>query len=449
MGIRDRILNHTSTAPLAVFRIIFGAVMLFSVLRFVLNGWVQTQYIDPVFHFSYYGFEWVKPLGALGMYTLFALMALSALFMMLGLFYRYASVLFFLTFTYVELIDKTNYLNHYYFISVVSCMLIFIPAHRYFSLDSIRKPNTQLKEIPYFYILSLQLILSIVYFHAGAAKLNSAWLFDAMPLKMWLPINNHWPIIGPLFEKEWVAYGFSWMGALYDLLIPIFLFLAATRKYAYLAVIVFHILTWLLFPIGMFPFIMIGLTLIFFPADFHHRILSAIGVALKKIFGKMEGKISKVNTQYSSGLGVSALILAIILFIQVIMPWRYLLYPGDLFWTEEGYRFSWRVMLMEKAGYVIFKLKDPQTGRSWEAYGSDYLTPMQEKQMSTQPDMIMQYAQFLEQQHVAQGGNDLEIMAEAYVTLNGQRSKLLIDPSIDLTKVQDGLTHKNWILSYQ
>ena len=33
--------------------------------------------------------------------------------------------------------------------------------------------------------------------------------------------------------------------------------------------------------------------------------------------------------------------------IQLAFPFRYLLYPGNIFWTEEGYRFSWRVMLME------------------------------------------------------------------------------------------------------
>jgi len=40
--------------------------------------------------------------------------------------------------------------------------------------------------------------------------------------------------------------------------------------------------------------------------------------------------------------------------IQIFFPWRYLLYPGELFWTEQGYRFSWRVMLMEKAGNSNF-----------------------------------------------------------------------------------------------
>jgi hypothetical protein len=53
----------TSIAPLAVLRIAFGAVMLISTVRFLLRGWVYAFYIKPKFHFTFYGFDWVKPLG--------------------------------------------------------------------------------------------------------------------------------------------------------------------------------------------------------------------------------------------------------------------------------------------------------------------------------------------------------------------------------------------------
>src|SRR5690606_5724759 len=84
--------------------------------------------------------------------------------------------------------------------------------------------------------------------------------------------------------------------------------------------------------------------------------------------------------------------LTIYFLVQITFPFRYLAYPGKLFWTEEGYRFSWRVMLMEKAGYAIFHITDPESGRSWEANNYDFLTPNQEKMMATQPDMILQFA---------------------------------------------------------
>ena len=64
--------------PLALFRIAFGLLMGASALRFVLNGWVEAVYLAPEFHFSYLGFDWVKPLPGAGMHALYAcLMALA------------------------------------------------------------------------------------------------------------------------------------------------------------------------------------------------------------------------------------------------------------------------------------------------------------------------------------------------------------------------------------
>ncbi len=103
---------------------------------------------------------------------------------------------------------------------------------------------------------------------------------------------------------------------------------------------------------------------------------------------------------------------------------------------------------MEKAGNVVFHVKDLDTGRGGDVMPSDYLTPVQEKMMSTQPDMILQFAHFLEEQLKAQGINNPEIRHEAYVTLNGRGTKKYIDDSIDLTTVRESFRHKDWILSF-
>jgi hypothetical protein len=55
--------KNTHTSPLAVFRIGFGLMMLVSIIRFWSYGWIEKLYLKPDFHFSYYGFEWVKPIG--------------------------------------------------------------------------------------------------------------------------------------------------------------------------------------------------------------------------------------------------------------------------------------------------------------------------------------------------------------------------------------------------
>ncbi len=249
LGQRFRVFieEPVSIAPLAVFRILFGLMMLASTLRFTLNGWIYKLYIKPVFYFSYYGFEWVKPLGDPGMYILFFVMGLSAFFLAIGLFYRTAAVIFFITFTYIELIDKTNYLNHYYFVSIIAFLLIFIPAGSYFSLDAIRNPQKRITHLPRLFALIIQLQLGIVYFYAGLAKLNEDWLFNAMPLRIWLPAHTDLPLIGTFLDKTWIAYLFSWFGALYDLTIPFFLLYKRTRRGAFFCVVAFHLMTFFLF----------------------------------------------------------------------------------------------------------------------------------------------------------------------------------------------------------
>ena len=272
MKLKSYFSKTSSSAPLAVFRMFFGMLMLFSILRFWYKGWIEKLYLEPTFFFSYYGFEWVKPLGNLT-YGIFIVCGISALLVALGFKYRIAIIALFLSFTYIELMDKTTYLNHYYFTSALSFLLIFLPAHATFSLDSYFKKQSYLK-VPTWTLDSIKLLLSIVYFYAGLAKLNSDWILRAMPLKIWLPSKYDIPLIGnEILQQEWVHYVMSWGGALYDLAIPFLLWNKRTRAVAFGLVIFFHIFTRVLFPIGMFPYIMIVATLIFFDARFHQRVI--------------------------------------------------------------------------------------------------------------------------------------------------------------------------------
>lgn len=433
-------------APLAVFRMAFGILMLASVIRFISMGWVYDMYIKPKLFFPFYGFEWVKPLGAAGMYILFVLLAITSLFIALGFLYRISALLFFLAFTYVEMIDKTNYLNHYYFISVVSFLLIFLPAHRYFSLDARLNKNIQATHASHYFILIIKFQVFIVYFFAGLAKVNSDWLLHALPLKIWLPAHSEMPIIGSLLTKEWVAYAFSWFGCIYDLAIPFLLFIPRFVKPAYVFVIIFHLATSLFFNIGMFPYIMITLTTIFFSENFHLKIISKLQSLFKIGTTKNTSVLMYVpSKQLIKGF---TFLIALHFSMQLLMPLRFILYSGNLFWTEQGYRFSWRVMLMEKAGTAFFYIRDKNTGKETEISNCDYLTTMQEKMMATQPDMLIQYAHFLKNDYEKQGFKNIEVVAESYVTLNGKASKLIVNKTTDLSLEEDNYKPKTWILPF-
>lgn len=435
--------TKTNAAPLAVFRIGFGLMMLFSIIRFWSYGWIEKLYINPKFYFSYYGLEWINPFGNYT-YIIFVICGLSALCISLGLKYRIAIITFFLSFTYIELMDKTTYLNHYYFISILSFLMCFLPADAYYSLDNLIKKK-QYKQIPKWSIDSIKLLLGIVYVYAGLAKINSDWLIRAMPLKIWLPSKYDLPFIGEnLMQQHWFHVAMSWSGMLYDLCIPFLLLYRKTRWFAFALVVFFHVFTRVLFPIGMFPYIMIVSALIFFDANLHERIINMFRALLKNV--KASKTKLKSLTYHYKNQNLIGTILVVFFTIQLLLPFRYVLYPGELFWREEGYRFSWRVMLIEKTGYAEFKVVNGKTGKSFLVNNSDFLTPLQEKEMSTQPDFILEYAHYLGQHFESQGHENSEIYVDSYVALNGRRSQRFIDPDVDLLKQKESFKPKNWIL---
>lgn len=443
MNISGYLNKNTKAAPLAAFRIFFGLMMLASIIRFWSYGWIDKLYIQPKYFFSYYGFEWVRPLGTYT-YIIFFICGLSAFLIAIGYKYRLAAITFFLSFTYIELMDKTTYLNHYYFISLIGFLMIFLPANTYFSVDAAQKPEIRNELIPNWCIDSIKLMLGIVYFYAGLAKLNSDWMIHAMPLRIWLPSNYDLWILGDLLQIKWVIYIFSWCGALYDLTIPFLLLYKRTRVVAFVLVVVFHVLTRVLFPIGMFPYIMIVSALIFFDASLHEKIISKIATWLNISLEKF-----KTATSYKySKQHLVAPLFGLFFLIQIIFPFRHILYPGELFWTEEGFRFSWRVMLMEKAGYAQFKIKDDQ-GNEFLVNNSDFLTAFQEKQMATQPDFILEYAHILKNHYLQQGIQNPQVFVDSHVALNGRRSKPYIDPTVNLVEQKESLLHKTWILPFE
>lgn len=454
--------------------------MVFSTLRFMQLDWVTDHFIETQFTFKYFGFSWVELLPPGGMYVLHLLMLLGAVGITLGLFYRWSAVLFFLCFTYTELIDLTYYLNHYYFVSLTSFLLIWVPANGRFSVDAWWNPQHRREQVPAWAVGIFKLQIAIVYVYAGWAKINSDWLLEALPLRIWLPGHDHMPLLGPLFAWAWTPYLFSWIGMLYDTTIVFFLSWRKTRALAYLSVVIFHTLTGLLFQIGVFPLVMMGGTWIFFSTSFHERLLGRLEgwfatVRLAATAGTAEGPggvvvaysdSGRLRTEHPApqpgapgpGLKVGPLrkrrnlwvkrMLVLYFAFQLLFPWRYLLYPGNIFWTEEGYRFSWRVMLMEKAGTATFYVQDRETGREGIVVNSDFLAPHQEKQMAMQPDMILQFAHFLAD-HYTKNGQPPKVRAEVFVTLNGRPSRLLFDPQLDLTLLEDGWAHKEWIYPYE
>jgi vitamin K-dependent gamma-carboxylase len=443
----EALFQPVDNASLVAFRIFFGALMLASVLRFWAYGWIRDIYLAPSVHFHWLGFSWIHPWPGLGMYVHFAVLGLASACIMLGLFYRAATVVFFLTFTYVELLEKATYLNHYYLINLLGLLLMFMPLHRAGSLDAWRDPSLRSSTAPAWVLWLLRFQIGAVYFFAGVAKLSPDWLFRGEPLGIWLAPHTNLPLVGPWLGERWVALGASYFGAIFDLSVVFFLLRDVTRKWAYALVVVFHTITGLLFPIGVFPWVMTFSALVFFPPDWPRRLFAH--------FPRFAAWMQRVPEDTSSHVEpaprrpwirqLGLVVLGVYVASQILIPLRRFVYPGNTAWTEEGFRFAWRVMLVEKVGFVEYRVRDKATGRERVVAPARYLTPLQAKMMAISPDMILELAQYIARDEARQG-KQVEVRADAFVTMNGRPSRRLIDPATDLAVEKDSIWPKRWIL---
>jgi vitamin K-dependent gamma-carboxylase len=423
----ERALRPVSGASLAAFRIVFGLLMAFSMTRFLLNGWIDEVLVEPTYFFKYPGFEWVPVPGPTALYTLGIIVAIAALGIAAGLFYRVSVFVFLVGFGWLQLMDLTNYLNHYYLAWLLGLWCLILPLHRTFSVDARRKNWTQLAQ-PAWFIWALRFQLAVVYFSAGVAKINADWLLHGQPMGIWMTSRADLPVIGSLVSA-W-PMGMSWAGCLYDLTIAGWLLWPRTRSLAYVGVLVFHVVTQALFNIGMFPAIMITSTLIFFDADWPRRLL-------RRAPQRIEAPAFRRPARpLIAGLLIFAL-------FQVSFPHRCHLIGDNVLWDEVGMRWSWRVMLREKMGSITYRVERPN-GREKHVNPKTYLTWRQWAEMSGQPGMIVQLAHHIADEQTPPGGARPAVRVDALVSLNGRRAALLIDPKVDLTRL-DGRT--DWILS--
>lgn len=420
-ALRSRLETPVDVASLVAFRVLFGSLLAIAVARFWAKGFIHDDFVVPKYFFPYPGLEWLRPLPGAWMNGVYAAMFVFAVTFAAGLFYRASAACLCLLFTYAHLADASNYLNHYYLVSLLLLISTFLPLHANGSVDARRRPEIRRDAVPTWVLWLVRFQLGVVYFFGGVAKLGADWLLRAMPLKIWLAAAGDFPIIGGLLRIPETAYVMSWAGAAFDLSTPFLLLCRRTRPFAYALVIVFHLTTLRLFQIGMFPWIMIACTLVFFDPSWPRRLL------------RLRAPGAEVSQTSGASLGVAKrCLLGAYVALQLLLPLRSWAYPGNVLWTERGYRFSWRVMLMEKTGSAELTVRDPVTGASRQARLRDELTPFQVKMMSTQPDMIAAYARHIADTAELRGEARPQVFADVVVVLNGRAPARLVDAELDL-----------------
>ncbi|WP_425392868.1 HTTM domain-containing protein [Ekhidna sp.] len=425
--------TEVDNSPLVLFRMVFGFLAAAESFGAIFTGWIDKTFIAPDFTFTMIGLEWLQPLDGNGMIYYFIVMGTAALCIMLGLFYRTATFLFFSMWTVVYLMQKTHYNNHYYLLVLLSVAMMLLPAHKSRSLDAkwgLTIPKeTCARACHWFFILQIL----IVYVYASIHKMHWDWL-QARPLDIWFSYKANYWLIGPLLQEKWVQYSVAWGGVVYDGMIVFLLLYPKTRKLGFGLSIFFNLFNSIVFQIGIFPYLMIGLTVFFFPPD-----------VVRNIFFKNKPKVYPIRKKPSLAW---TYVLSIYFLIQVILPLRHHFIEGDVSWTEEGHRLSWRMMLRAKSGYMKVYVEDKNTGDREKLNLAKYVSRDQLSSLSVQPDMIWQLAQRLKNEYEAKG-KDVAVYTDAKVSLNGHPRKPLIDKEVDLTTVPwDTFKHSDWILTY-
>jgi hypothetical protein len=278
-------------------------------------------------------------------------------------------------------------------------------------------------------------------------------------MRIWLASRTHYPVLGRYFAEEWAVAFFGYGGLLLDLLIVPLLLWRRTRLLALGGAIAFHLLNNWLFRIGIFPWLALAATLLFFPVASWSRVFQRLRMpgwnsgtdAQRRRDEPVQGhpqflSSSVRHAPLTSHQWVTLVLLGGYLLMQLLVPFRHWLYPGNVSWTEEGHRFSWHMKLRTKRASARFFVTDPATGQVLEAAPSDYLPRWQMAEMSTRPDMILQFAHMLVEDFRQQGVGPVEVRAEILASLNGRRPQLLINPNVDLAKVRRSLRPAKWIL---
>lgn len=417
-----------------LFRVLFGLIMALECVGAAGSGWVKEMYIDLPYRMTFMGFDWLNMMHGPAMYGYYYIMMGMALLIAVGLLYRPASVIFAIMWTATYLGQKTHYNNHYYLMVLLSWLMACVPANRRLAVDAKLGIAPRANTCSYWCIFLFQFQVACVYIFASIAKINTDWL-QAKPLKLWMS-HLYVPVLWRLMRQEWFPWFLAYAGILFDLLVVPALCFKRSRKWAMLLSFGFHMFNSVVFHIGTFPFIALGLNSFFFPGKVLERFVKPI-------------KNARELTPYGIGMK-KVLAPCMILFIasQILLPLRHHFIKGDVNWTEEGHRMAWRMMLRTKSGRAVFTVKDKKTNQLWHVRPEDRMPEEHAREIASHPDMSWQFAQRLKREYAAQG-YDVSIHAVNMVSLNGSQEQLLINRDADLANISwNYFGHNDWILPF-
>ena len=436
---RQKLFAPVDIASLVFFRIAFGLLMLWMVQLVWSLDRISQWWIDPAFLFKYTGFSWVHPWPGNGLYVHWILVGLFAFFVAIGFLYRISAALFFLSHTYFFLLDQGRYVNHTYLICLFSFLLIFVPAHRAFSVDALFRPKLRSQTAPAWSLWLLRAQMGVVYFFAGVAKIAPDWLHGE-PLRTWLKQQIRYPLLDRVVQHEWVVHATSFGSLIVDLFVVPFLLWRRTRLAAFCVAVSFHLLNARIFPLDIFPWLAIAATTLFLSPSWPRRIISIF----RRSITSPVMETGALPPRWKRILILSFVTLYTA--IQILVPLRHFLYPGGIEWTYMEHRFSWQMMLARPVTHTFFYVTDPNTGHEVRVRPEKYLDLQQTTHMGWRPDMLRQFACFLANKMPRLGPKPLRVQVRMHVSVNGRKPRIFLDPNVNLAAEPRSWGRPSWLL---
>lgn len=251
--------------------------------------------------------------------------------------------------TAVYLMQNTAYNNHYYLLVLICALMCFMPAHRNVSMDVRRNPSRRSDTMPAWVKWLVVGQLGIVYTYAALAKLYTDWL-DFSFIGLLMQSRAGYPVIGPLLQEPWAHQAIGGFGIVFDLLVVPVLLWRPTRNFALAASVFFHLFNSIVLQIGIFPYLSLAFILFFYP-----------GQTIRKCFLRGRDAVVAQAPALPGHHRWAVAAMALYLAVQLALPLRHHFIPGDVLWTEEGHRLSWRMMLRSRQGAVRFRVVDKAT----------------------------------------------------------------------------------------
>lgn len=417
-----------SILALSIFRIGLGIFMLlhfFPLIKRVSNYHIT----DNVLYFPHRGFEWLSMLDKPIMLLLVGTGILLTICFTIGFKMRWTGITASILYLYFILLDKFYYNNHYYLLALMLFLCSLTVADRSLSIRKDRLSTKTLVTIDHYFIL--RLMLCIVFFYGGLAKLNQFWVSGDISSEI---------LSETVFGNGAVmVLLLSWGGLLFDLGISFLLMIRRTRWIAFVLALFFNVTNAIIFSdISYFPYFMLFSMVLFFP-----------GMNFYDQRTKAKPKENVLTLKERTLHGSLGIVIIVFFVFQLLFPLRHHLITGFADWTGQGHYFSWRMKSFTKVVELQFYLVDKSNPVSKQKLniGLDNYTL---QRAAVMPDMVLHLADYVASNLKRQGDRNFAILCDYDVNLDSQGSIKAIDPTQDLLASEYNMFSKNnWILDWE